>query len=276
MEACQSNGIILKTRSNKGTTIDVLGDEQFFQELAVLEFDSDRKRMSVIVKDKKNRIFCYTKGAESEMFKRMVKDDNLKAHLSQKLEEYAQNGLRTLVFGYKEVSETEFNAWIKEWKAAQMASENKQAKMYAVMEKMEVNINLLGVSAIEDCLQEEVPETIDYLLKCGIKLWILTGDKRETAVNIGHTSKLITSETKVVHITERDPKGCKKQLEECVALAQTNPNVAVVLDTYTLATAFNKCEEELVLAAKYCKSAICCRVTPKQKVIFNTYIVILF
>lgn len=265
VEACHSNGFTLTSRSNKGITLDIQGEEQFLQELAVLEFSSDRKRMSVLVRAANNKIYCFTKGAENVMFDRMAKDEDLKKRLAQKLEEYARAGLRTLVVGYREVPEQEFAAWFKEWQAAQMASTDKEAKLMAAMEKMERNLKLLGVTAIEDCLQEEVPETIDYLLKCGIKIWVLTGDKRETAVMIGYTSRLLTDKTKVVHITSTDPIECKKQLEDCINLAQSDPDVAMVLDTSSLQTSFRACMNELVEAAKHCKSAICCRVTPGQK-----------
>lgn len=103
--------------------------------------------------------------------------------------EFASEGLRTLVLGVKILSKEDAEVWLTKYKAASTSIENREKKMTAVAVDIERDLHIVGATALEDELQDGVPETIANLKKAGIKLWVLTGDKRETAIEIGYSTK---------------------------------------------------------------------------------------
>jgi phospholipid-transporting ATPase len=118
------------------------------------------------------------------------------------LEQFAKEGFRTLVLAYKVISEEEYQAWNEKYKKAATSIQNREKKIDEVAELIEKNFLVLGASAIEDKLQPGVPETIVMLKKAGIKVWVLTGDKIETAVNIGYSCKLLTEDTTLIYLVD--------------------------------------------------------------------------
>jgi len=109
-------------------------------------------------------------------------------------------GLRTLCLGYAQLSKEEYDTWALEHQDASTTLENREAKLDAVAEKIEKNLILIGATAIEDKLQEGVPESIAELSSAGIKIWVLTGDKMETAINIGFSCNLLTRDMHLIVI----------------------------------------------------------------------------
>ncbi len=108
-------------------------------------------------------------------------------YTNQHLEAYANCGLRTLLLAEKEITENYYMQWSQEYKQASQSMVNRDDKMAEVCEKLEVEFELLGSTAIEDKLQEDVDKAISSMKKAGIKVWVLTGDKIETAINIGYS-----------------------------------------------------------------------------------------
>ncbi|KAK4346302.1 hypothetical protein RND71_032641 [Anisodus tanguticus] len=161
--------------------------DRSYQLLHVLEFSSSRKRMSVIVKNAENRLLLLCKGADSVMFERLSKDGWVFESIAREhLKQYAEAGLRTLVVACRELDEKEFQSWEQEFLNAQASvTVDRDALVDAAADKIERDLILLGVTAVEDKLQKGVPECIEKLAKAGIKIWVLTGDKMETAINIG-------------------------------------------------------------------------------------------
>jgi phospholipid-transporting ATPase len=158
--------------------IEVNGVLQRFELLYVLEFNSKRKRMSVILKDQEKKIIILTKGADSIIAKRLKEDQ--KEELIQamaSLEEFGTEGLRTLMLAQREIPSSEFSDWEKSYHEALTAMTNREERMEEEQDKIEVELEIVGCTAIEDKLQDEVPETIELLAKANIKLWVLTGDK---------------------------------------------------------------------------------------------------
>jgi magnesium-transporting ATPase (P-type) len=157
--------------------IDFEGSVQKFKLLHVLEFNSKRKRMSVILR-KDDEILLLTKGADSVIAKRLAasQEEDLKtAFLS--LEDYGKEGLRTLMLAQRIVPQEEYEKWVVQYNKALASMVNREESVEAQQDLIEVELELVGCTAIEDRLQDEVPETIDLLLKANIKLWVLTGDK---------------------------------------------------------------------------------------------------
>lgn len=149
--------------------------EERYKLLACMEFTSDRKRMSVIVRTKDGSIHLYCKGADNIVLSRLSKDVTLNppdliADAVVALEKYSVVGLRTLVIAWKPLTEKEYEDFISEYEQAERAIQNRDDKLAAASEKVEVGLRFLGCTAIEDKLQDEVPETIDYLLKVKKKL----------------------------------------------------------------------------------------------------------
>jgi len=154
--------------------------------LGEFKFDSDRKRMSVVVQEDK-KFYLYTKGADSNMIHQIdwENKESDKVLLEQHLHKFACQGLRTLVMGRKNISEDEKDEIVSElYKIQASAVKNKEEKYSELYCKHETGLTYFGASAIEDKLQDKVPETIERLMKANIRVWVLTGDKQETAIEI--------------------------------------------------------------------------------------------
>lgn len=175
-----------------------------YELLNILEFTSARKRMSVIIRKlggDDNRIFLLTKGADSVIFERLkAGGDDLKNATERHLSEFANEGLRTLTLAYKVISEEEYDTWIQRYHEATIALEEREEKIEAASDEMERDLRLLGATAIEDRLQDGVPETIADLKRAGIKVWVATGDKLETAIAIGRSTNLVSHDSNIIII----------------------------------------------------------------------------
>ncbi|KDP45335.1 hypothetical protein JCGZ_09584 [Jatropha curcas] len=256
--------------------------------LQVLEFSSSRKRMSVIVRSEEDELLLLSKGADSVMFERLSKDGQLyETKTKEHIKKYAEAGLRTLVIACRELGENEYGIWEKEFsKAKAEVTGDRDVLVDSIAEKIEKDLILLGATAVEDKLQKGVPECIDKLAHAGIKIWVLTGDKMETAVNIGYACSLLRQEMKQIIITLDSPdiKALEKQGDkEAIAKASLasvmeqirNGNsqlkegsfeFGLVIDGKSLAFALDKrLEKKFLELALGCASVICCRSTPKHK-----------
>ncbi|KAF5390158.1 hypothetical protein D9757_002920 [Collybiopsis confluens] len=190
-----------------------------YELLNILEFNSARKRMSVVVKrldGNDNRTFLLTKGADNVVFERLRPgvDQSLKAQTETHLNEFANEGLRTLTLAYKVIPEQEYEAWSKDYHEASVAVDHREEKIDAIADVLEQNLRLLGATGIEDKLQVGVPETIADLKRAGIKVWVATGDKLETAIGgvyplyreqlihsfaaIGYSTNLIAPDSNII------------------------------------------------------------------------------
>ncbi|RUS90719.1 hypothetical protein EGW08_001523 [Elysia chlorotica] len=204
VSAARNFGFVFKSRTPNTITIEVQGHEETYELLNILDFDNVRKRMSVIVK-KGNKIQLLSKGADTIMFDLLdSKSDELKELTTHHLNDFAQTGLRTLVLAYKDISERYYSEWKSRQHAASLAMEGRDDKLAALFEEIEQDMTLIGATAIEDKLQDGVPETIANLALAGIKIWVLTGDKQETAINIGYSCRLLTDEMEEPFIIDAD------------------------------------------------------------------------
>jgi phospholipid-translocating ATPase len=182
--------------------IEESGEKRVYKIHAEFKFDSDRKRMSVIVEDN-GEFFLYTKGADNKMIS-VIEWDNPEENkvLKKHLHEFAIKGLRTLVMGSKKLNKQTFNQIIEEISNIQGSdSTNKDELFTELYCKHEIGLKYVGASAIEDKLQDKVPETIKTLMECNIRVWVLTGDKQETAIEIAKSCQLIQDEMEVIELT---------------------------------------------------------------------------
>ncbi|KAM7512457.1 hypothetical protein LguiB_011332 [Lonicera macranthoides] len=265
--------------------------DRSYKLLHVLEFSSARKRMSLIVKNEENQLLLLCKGADSVMFERLSKEGRIfEAKTKEHIKKYSEAGLRTLVVAYRELGEEEYNIWEEEFLEAKASvTADRDALVDAAADKIERDLILLGVTAVEDKLQKGVPECIDKLAQAGIKLWVLTGDKMETAINIGYACSLLRQGMKQIVITLDSPdidalrklgdkgtiakassESITKQLRDGKAQLNSTKEGSVpfglIIDGQSLDFALSKSLENSFLdLAISCSSVICCRSSPKQK-----------
>jgi phospholipid-translocating ATPase len=177
-----------------------------FEILANFPFSSDTKRMGILLRNKKyGHIIFYLKGAESVMEK-FVKEE-YKSYIKENAENLAGIGLRTLVLTQKIISENFYEKWNQEYIEAKTSLDNRKEKIIQVMSKLEKNMDFLAVTGVEDLLQDEVCNTIESLRNAGIKIWMLTGDKVETATCISISAGLKNKSDKLFFIKEKSQEG---------------------------------------------------------------------
>ncbi|XP_061457620.1 phospholipid-transporting ATPase IK isoform X2 [Rhineura floridana] len=200
--AARNLGYVFLSRTQDTVTISELGVERTYRVLALLDFNSVRKRMSVLVRDPEGRIKLYTKGADTIILERLHSDRAMEGCTVKALDSFAAETLRTLCLATKEMDEKEFNAWSKKHHAASVLLQDREQQLDKVYEEIEQDLKLLGATAIEDKLQDGVPETIQLLKRGDIKVWVLTGDKQETAVNIGFACQLLSDDMTILEESE--------------------------------------------------------------------------
>ena len=171
-----------------------------FKILQSLNFSSERKRMSIIVEDQRGTIKIYTKGADMEISKRLSQKSRYSENFNITIHdmEYISNlGYRTLMVAYREISRGEYIKWKEKFHLDDLNDGKSTKIIEQSYENIERNFELLGATIVEDKLQDEVPETIQKLRFAKIKFWVLTGDKMNTAVNIGYSCNLISNDQKI-------------------------------------------------------------------------------
>ncbi|GLC49980.1 hypothetical protein PLESTB_000329300 [Pleodorina starrii] len=281
-------GYRLYSRTTDQVVVELLrtGEHLHYQVLAVLEFNADRKRMSIIARcpDGKVRLFC--KGADTMIMARVAARQPRVPAVRRHLEEMAQAGLRTLCVAEKEIPEAAYGKWAAQYDAACVALTDREGRVAEVSEAIERDMELLGATAVEDKLQDGVPEAIEDLLSAGVGVWVLTGDKVETAISIAMSCRLFTDQMALVEVRERDFEGTGddkskeaavlRGKQEEVRMEQTRlelelgpdcgPMVGLVVEGGALARLLTaEHAGQLVDLCTICKSVVCCRVSPKQK-----------
>lgn len=252
--------------------------------LQTLSFSSERKRSSIIVRYPDGRIVLYSKGADNVIKKRLGAGTgaDLLAKTEAHLDEFVNDGLRTLLVAKVEITGERYASWAKRYKEAEASLEDREEKMDAMLEEVESDMILLGSTAIEDKLQDGVGDTIASLRAASIKVWMLTGDKVDTAINIAFSCALLTLEMTVVRVVSEDPSmdldehklptqssvldAIHAAIAEAKRARERGDPVAAVVDTgsFSSIVAFGL-EAEFVELADLCKSLVCARVSPKQK-----------
>lgn len=263
-----------------------------YEILNVLEFNSTRKRQSVVCRYADGRLVLYCKGADTVIFERLADgNDDVKNVNRGHLEQFGAAGLRTLCLAYRDLSPETYESWNEKFIQAKSSLRDREKKLDEVAELIEKDLILIGSTAIEDKLQEGVPECIETLSRAGIKIWVLTGDKMETAINIAYSCNLINNQMKQFIISsetdairEVESRGdqveiarfikeeVKKELKTCLEEAQhylpmeSGPKLALVIDGKCLMYALDPTLRVMLLNLSLnCSSVVCCRVSPLQK-----------
>uniref|UniRef100_A0A8C7SMD5 Phospholipid-transporting ATPase n=1 Tax=Oncorhynchus mykiss TaxID=8022 RepID=A0A8C7SMD5_ONCMY len=288
--AARNFGFVFRSRTPESVTIVEMGKQRSYELLAILDFNNVRKRMSVIVRSPEGKLCLYCKGADTMVYERLDQScTKLMDVTTEHLNEYAGEGLRTLALAYKDLDEEYFSRWKQRHHEASTALEDREDKLDLLYEEIEKDLVLLGATAIEDKLQDGVPQTIEQLAKADIKIWVLTGDKQETAENIGYSCNMLREEMNDIFIVSaNNPDDVRQELstmkpgaeEEAIFMPErtlgnkpkvvrdeeVNGEYGLVINGHSLAYALEHSMELLFLrTACLCKTVICCRVTPLQK-----------
>ncbi|KAG6444921.1 hypothetical protein O3G_MSEX003645, partial [Manduca sexta] len=290
VSAARNFGFVFRERSPNSITIEVMGNTEVYELLCILDFNNVRKRMSVILR-KDGEIRLYTKGADNVIYDRLKGNQaEVRSKTQEHLNKFAGEGLRTLALAWRPLEERGFVEWKRRHQAAALALRDRDEQLDAIYEEIETDLLLMGVTAIEDKLQDGVPETIANLSMAGIKIWVLTGDKQETAINIGYSCQLLTDDMAEVFVIDgASYDDVDRQLAKCrdsIRVVNTflphgggpystdshdhtnddSNGFAIVVNGHSLVHCLHpKLEEKFLDVVLQCRSVICCRVTPLQK-----------
>ncbi|XP_067841895.1 phospholipid-transporting ATPase VA [Heptranchias perlo] len=279
-----------------------------FELLHTLGFDSTRKRMSVVVRHPlTDEIVVYTKGADSaimDLLHHPSTENNtgkrtrkIRNKTQNYLNQYATDGLRTLCIAKRVLRKEEYACWLENHLEAESSVENRDELLFQSAVRLETDLQLLGATGIEDRLQDGVPETIANLQKAALQIWVLTGDKQETAINIAYSCKLLGRDEEILTLNAESQEACAALLEQCLHYVKSKspqnkhlnvaenglvdfissngtsvtspapqPNFGLVIDGKTLTFALERTlEDKFLTLAQSCRSVLCCRSTPLQK-----------
>uniref|UniRef100_A0A671VB25 Phospholipid-transporting ATPase n=1 Tax=Sparus aurata TaxID=8175 RepID=A0A671VB25_SPAAU len=250
-----------------------------FELLEVLTFDSVRRRMSVIVRSSSGRLYLFCKGADSAIFPRVIsgKVDQIKA----RVEHNAVEGLRTLCVAYRPLSQEQYQEVCQLLNGAKLALQDRDKRLAEAYDLIEKDLILLGATAVEDRLQEKAADTIESLHKAGMKVWVLTGDKMETAAATCYASKLFHRNTQILELTtkrteEQSLHDVLFDLSRTVLrhLSGDCTDYGLIIDGATLSAVLRPSHEDsnsgnykeiFLEICRNCSAVLCCRMAPLQK-----------
>ena len=183
---------------------------------------------------------------------------------------YAKDGLRTLLIVEKTLSESEYQVWNASYVQALSSIVERDVKVDRCADLLEKDFELIGSTALEDKLQDGVPETIEMIRQAGIKLWVLTGDKIETAINIGYACRLLDDSINQYIIDATSSNDVNKQ----ISIADKKQNSIInkkEMGVIVSGDALLKVFENEIITPKFidlveqADVVLACRVSPKQK-----------
>ncbi|KAL4367021.1 hypothetical protein GQ457_05G010560 [Hibiscus cannabinus] len=266
--------------------------DRLYKLLHVLEFSSARRRMSVIVRNPENQLLLLSKGADSVMFERLSEHGRMfEVQTKEHIERYSEAGLRTLVVAYRELDDDDgYKLWEEEYvKAKTSVGADRDDLLDKLTDMIERDFILLGATAVEDKLQKGVPSCIDKLARAGIRIWVLTGDKKGTAINIGYACSLLRHGMRQIVITLELPEiealekqgdkdaiatasleSVEKQIRDGKSQVDEESSIefGLIIDGKSLYFALDENLVKLFMnLAMSCATVICCRSSPKQKAV---------
>uniref|UniRef100_A0A8C1WW42 Phospholipid-transporting ATPase n=1 Tax=Cyprinus carpio TaxID=7962 RepID=A0A8C1WW42_CYPCA len=267
VEATKRMGVTFIGSHGEIMEIKTFGKAEKYKLLHVLEFDADRRRMSVILQKPSGEKVLFTKGAESAVlpYSTSGEIDKTRVHV----DEFALKGLRTLVVACRHFSADEYQEVDRRLHEARTALQQREERLVEVFNFIEKDLELLGATGVEDKLQDKVQETIESLRLAGIKVWVLTGDKHETAVSVslscGHFHRTMNI---LELVKQKSDSECAEQLRRLARRYNTSSHFTqhgLVVDGASLSLALREHEKLFMEVCKNCSAVLCCRMAPLQK-----------
>lgn len=234
------------------------GSQAMYTILQIFPFTSESKRMGIILRDEAGEITFYLKGADVVMQSIVQYND----WLEEECGNMAREGLRTLVVAKKVLSEDQYQEFESRYQQAKISIQERNTKMQAVIEGLERDMELLCLTGVEDRLQDAVRPTLEMLRNAGIRVWMLTGDKLETAICIAKSSKLV-SRLQDIHVFQTVTDRGEAHLE-LNSLRRKN-EAALIITGDSLQVCLKYYEHEFVELACQCPAVVVCRCSPTQK-----------
>ncbi|XP_045562375.1 phospholipid-transporting ATPase IF isoform X1 [Salmo salar] len=266
VEATKRMGVTFIGSHGEVMEIKTFGTSEKYKLLHVLEFDATRRRMSVILQTPSGEKVLFTKGAESAIlpFTKSGEIDKTRVHV----DEFALKGLRTLVVACRHFNVEEYEEVDRRLHEARAALQQREERLAEVFSFIEKDLELLGATGVEDKLQEKVQETIESLRLAGIKVWVLTGDKHETAVSVslscGHFHRTMNI---LELVQQKSDNECAEQLRQLARRIREDNVIqhGLVVDGASLSLALRGHEKLFMEVCKNCSAVLCCRMAPLQK-----------
>ncbi|KAL7631634.1 UNVERIFIED_CONTAM: hypothetical protein RMT77_018059 [Armadillidium vulgare] len=242
--------LTLKTPSGKLSSFSVL---------QIFPFTSETKRMGIIVKENDTGdITLYIKGADTVMSSMVEYND----WLEEECTNLANKGLRTLVVAKKSLTVEQYEQFEQRLKAASLSIVDRASRIAAVIESLECDLSLLCLTGVEDKLQNNVKQTLEVLRNAGMKIWMLTGDKLETATCIAKSSRLV-SPTQSLHVFGN--VSSRQEAHRELQILSRKTDSAVIIKGESLDLSLQYYEHELMELAVQCPAVVVCRCSPTQK-----------
>uniref|UniRef100_F7DQ04 Phospholipid-transporting ATPase n=1 Tax=Ornithorhynchus anatinus TaxID=9258 RepID=F7DQ04_ORNAN len=266
VEAARRVGVVFTGTSGEAMEIKSLGTPERYKLLHVLEFDADRRRMSVIVESPSHEKLLFTKGAESAILPYSTRGEIDKTRIH--VDEFALRGLRTLCVAYRRFTAQEYLEIDKRLMEARTALQQREQKLAEVFNFIENDLELLGATGVEDRLQDKVQETIEALRMAGIKIWVLTGDKHETAVSVSLSCGHFHRAMNILELTQqKSDSDCAEKLRQLAKRIQEDHVIqhGLVVDGTSLSLALREHEKLFMEVCRNCSAVLCCRMAPLQK-----------
>ncbi|KAJ9077959.1 hypothetical protein DSO57_1011495 [Entomophthora muscae] len=272
--AARDLGFVFLGKTKNIFHVELLGTKYDFEQLAQVEFDSTRKRMSVIFKRPApwDDVIVLCKGADNVILERLGADqDSLHDTTLKHLKEFSNTGLRTLCLAYRTLTLDEFQTWNEQYRAALSSTLDREYQTTTAVDRLERDFILMGSTAIEDKLQDQVPACIAALRQAGIKVWVLTGDKMETAINIGFGCSLLTKDMRIWTINGGTSRVVLENfghvVDEMIEMIDDGTEHALVIEGNALKHILekNSATKKLLALAPRFRSVVCCRTSPLQK-----------
>uniref|UniRef100_K3WUP7 Phospholipid-transporting ATPase n=1 Tax=Globisporangium ultimum (strain ATCC 200006 / CBS 805.95 / DAOM BR144) TaxID=431595 RepID=K3WUP7_GLOUD len=276
--AAARSGVKLKRRNNTHIFLCVYGQDVEYEILHNFEFTSDRKKSSILCREiATGRLILFCKGADTVILA-ALSGRNHSGRVLQAKEQilvYSSNGLRVLCIAEREITEAQYQSWLEKFVAARSGAnkDGSEEDVDRVISELEQELMFVGVSGIEDKIQEGAPETLEKFRAAGIKVWMLTGDRPDTATNVAYSVRLISSEMKLVKLVDNqwlDSKTTAIQFLQNELTSFKNDSryqaMAVLLNDVTVeAVRMFGIENEFLNFCMHCESVLCARISPKQK-----------
>jgi phospholipid-translocating ATPase len=267
-------GLRLIHRDRKGMTLQSMDTGRTIVHVRILEvfpFTSDGKRMGIIVQFmdgseaskesniEAGEIWFYQKGADTVMTSIVAAND----WLDEETANMAREGLRTLVVGRKRLSVQQYQEFSANYKEASVAITSRDAGMSRVVDHyLERDLELLGVTGVEDKLQKDVKPSLELLRNAGIKIWMLTGDKVETARCVAVSAKLV-ARGQYIHTIAKLKR--KDNAQDHLDFLRGKKDSALLIDGESLSLLLTHFRTEFISLAVLLPAVIACRCSPTQK-----------
>lgn len=253
-------GVKLIARGLTTMKFDIFGKEKTYEIITSFAFNSDRKRMSILLRTEGENAILLTKGADNIILER-----SNQTLYEKEINDYAVEGLRTLVFSQRIIDDDFLNGWLSKHREAEASLTDRDELVADSAAKIECQLDIIGVSGIEDKLQPQIQESIQWLRKAGIMFWVLTGDKLETAIAIGKTSGIIYPDSDVLTISNPDPDTIHRKLIQIYENYETYTMPVLIVTAGAVNVCLEQYLDDFMAASSKMTAVILSRVSPFMK-----------